>query len=77
MKLLADVAAVKASLTQSDVRPEIRAMRWGMMVKVQNAKINYYARIYQAGPLDEQIGDHNAPPEEIRYLAELALALGD
>ena len=46
-------------------------MRWGMMVKVQNAKINYYATLYQAGLLDDQTGDHNAP-EEVRYLAELA-----
>lgn len=77
MKLLNDVKALAATLTLADVRPEIRAMKWGMMVKVQNSKVNYYSRLYQAGPLDEQIGDHNAPPEEIRYLAELAVALGD
>ena len=77
MKLMNDVKALAETLTLSDVRPEIREMRWGMMVKVQNSKINYYARLYQAGPLDDQIGDHNAPPEEIRYLAELAVALGD
>ena len=77
MKLLNDIAALAATLTLADVRPEIRAMKWGMMVKVQRSKINYYATLYQAGPLNEQIGDHNAPPEEIRYLAELAVALGD
>ena len=77
MKLLNDVKALAATLTLADVRPEIRAMRWGMMVKVQRSKINYYSRLYLSGPLDDQIGDHNAPPEEIRYLAELAVALGD